>query len=408
MGKKRSLKESRQDKGSILVTGVIVLASLIILALPFLFHGASEFRLTEKSYKSYAALSLAEAGVERAIWELNYGDISTWNGDDTLRTKTITSFQASGGGVIGDIDISVYNPDGGVPVIDATGSVILSGAQVVSKTIQVVLRQDGTPLFDCGVFADLGVTLNSNVVIYGNVGTNGTASQVIYLNSNSKVYGDAICGPDGNPQQAIYCSGNAKVYGTKRAASQAKEFPSVEAPQGLPFQGSFYKSSGTTYITGSGEYSSFILNSNAIVRISANVIIYVTGQFSTVSNAQLQIEEGGSLALYVDGLFSLSSNCRINTELQDATKCLIYGTDNLTGGVSLSSNTAMYVGFYMPQADLNLSSNTGLTGAIYGKTVQLNSNVHVTFDEGLGGISGPPGSGGTGSYVVKSWQEKSN
>jgi hypothetical protein len=44
---------------------------MVIVALPFVFKFSSQFRTTERSYKSLAALNLAEAGVERAIWELN-------------------------------------------------------------------------------------------------------------------------------------------------------------------------------------------------------------------------------------------------------------------------------------------------------------------------------------------------
>ncbi|MFQ6068947.1 MAG: hypothetical protein ACE5LC_00315 [Candidatus Aminicenantales bacterium] len=404
----KEVKMRHREQGSILVAGIIVLASMVILILPFIFHKSSQLRLTEKSYRSYAALSLAEAGVERAIWELNFGDISTWEGNDTLRTKSISSFQAADGDVIGDINISVYNPTATNPVVEASGSVSLSGAQKVVKTIRVELEQDGSPLFDCGVFADSGVTVDSNVIIQGNIGTNGTAPNSIYLRSNSQVLGDAICGPGGDPESAIYLSGSASISGEKRAASEVKEFPSVEVPTGLPFQGSFYKTSGTTVISEDGEYSSFILDSNAIVEISGDVTLYVTGEFSLLSNAQLQIQQGSSLTVYLDAPLNLSSNCEVNTSLQDATKLAFYGTDNVTGLIELNSNATIYGAVYMPNADLVLSSNIGLVGAIYGKSIELNSNVTVVFDEGLGGLSGPAGGGGTGSYVVKSWQENPN
>lgn len=408
MGKKRSLKESRQDKGSILVTGVIVLASLVILALPFLFHTSSEFRLTEKSYKSYAALSLAEAGVERAIWELNYGEISTWNGDNSLRTKSITSFQAAGGRVIGDINISVYDPEGFYPVVESAGTVTLSGSSAIDATIRVELEPEGTPLFNYGVFADQGVTIASNVTVTGDVGTNGTGYQAIYVNNNSTIQGDAACGPGGNPQTAIYLTSGAQITGTREAASEVKEFPSVETPQGLPLRGSFYLNNGTTTISSSGEYTSFVVNSNSTVTISGELKIYVTGQFSFGSNTQLQIAAGGKLEVYCAGTFYLNSNCLINTNLHDSTKLIFYGLETLTGEITFSSNATMYAAVYMPKADLVLASNESLNGAFYGRSIELNANVYVVYNEGLGQLEGTPGSGGTGSYVVKSWQEKSN
>lgn len=401
-------KTKRKEQGSILVAGAIVLASLFILALPFLFHKSSELRLTEKSFKSLASISLAEAGVERAIWELNYGDISTWGGDSSLRTKAITSFQASGGNVIGDIEISVHDPEGLTPVVESTGKVILTDSKTIDKTIRVVLEPEGTPLFNYGVFADQGVTIASNVTITGDVGTNGTGYQSIYVNNNSTISGNATCGPGGDPQSAIYLKSGAQITGTREAADEIKEFPAVAAPQGLPSLGSFYLNSGTATISGSGEYTSFVVGSNSTVTISGDVKIYVAGSFSFGSNTQLQVQPGGSLEVYCAGTFNIDSNCLINTSLHDSTKLIFYGLDTLTGQIAFNSNATMYAAVYMPQADLTLASNESLSGAFYGKSIVLNTNVNVVYNEGLGQLEGTPGSGGSGSYVVKSWQEKSS
>ena len=59
------------ERGSILAVALLVSVFMVIVALPFVFKFSSQFRTTERSYKSLAALNLAEAGVERAIWELN-------------------------------------------------------------------------------------------------------------------------------------------------------------------------------------------------------------------------------------------------------------------------------------------------------------------------------------------------
>jgi Tfp pilus assembly protein PilX len=94
---KKDLKKRPEEKGFVLIVGLVVMAVLLLLAVPLLFQLSFENKLTNKSYKSSAALSLAEAGVERAIWELNYGDIATWDGDSSLRTMTISSFQTPDG-----------------------------------------------------------------------------------------------------------------------------------------------------------------------------------------------------------------------------------------------------------------------------------------------------------------------
>ena len=98
------IERGRKD-GSILIIGMTILAFLLVFAVPHLFMQAPENKVTDPSTNYSATLSLAEAGVERVIWELNYGDISTWKGDSTSRTMTISSYQAPASEVVGDIEI---------------------------------------------------------------------------------------------------------------------------------------------------------------------------------------------------------------------------------------------------------------------------------------------------------------
>ena len=137
----RGFKKRREEQGSVLVIGVLFLAFMLLLAVPFLFMLSNENRLTEKSYKSMASLSMAEAGVESAIWELNSGDISGWSGTSSLRTMNIASFQTADGNVIGSIDIRVEEPEGDNPVIESTGSVPHIGTLTVDRTARVVLER---------------------------------------------------------------------------------------------------------------------------------------------------------------------------------------------------------------------------------------------------------------------------
>ena len=130
---KKDIKRKRHEEGMILVIGVIVMAFLLLLVLPFLYQLSAENRLTDKSFKSNRALSLAEAGIERAMWELNFGDILTWDGDSSLRTLTIQSFQASSGDVIGDIEIEVYNSESKKPLVKSRGKVDYSDSAFMAK-----------------------------------------------------------------------------------------------------------------------------------------------------------------------------------------------------------------------------------------------------------------------------------
>ena len=139
MDRKTMVKRKHEEQGFILVLGMIISSFLLLLVVPFMFKVSTERTLTNISLHALSALSLAEAGIERAIWEMNGGDISTWSGDEDLRTMEISDFQASGGNVIGDIQISVTDPGGDNPVLVATGT-FTDSSQTVARTIRVALQ----------------------------------------------------------------------------------------------------------------------------------------------------------------------------------------------------------------------------------------------------------------------------
>ena len=139
MDRKTMVKKKHEERGFILVLGMIISSFLLLLVVPFMFKVSTERTLINTSMHALSALSLAEAGIERAIWEMNEGDISTWSGDGDLRTMDISEFQASGGNVIGDIHISITDPLGDNPALVATGTVA-DGSQTIARTVRVELQ----------------------------------------------------------------------------------------------------------------------------------------------------------------------------------------------------------------------------------------------------------------------------
>lgn len=134
------ITRGRKD-GSILIIGMTILAFLFVFAVPHLFQQSPENKVTDKSANYTAALSLAEAGVERVIWELNYGDISNWKGDSTSRTLIISSHQVPASDVIGDIEIRVEDPDGENPQVKSTGRVAYTSLLAEGKAARVYLER---------------------------------------------------------------------------------------------------------------------------------------------------------------------------------------------------------------------------------------------------------------------------
>jgi len=398
---------------------------MLLLAAPFLFQLSANNKSYKRFSKSLVAHSLAEAGVERAIWELNYGDVSGWEGDSSERTLTIPDFQTSNGNVMGDIEIKVTDPEGENPVIESIGKVSLTGSQELeARSIMVVLEEVPSSLFDYAVFGGEGcVDLSSNSIIdsydsslgaygglnmgfMGHLGTNAFGYGCIDLGSNSEIYGNAVKGAGSDPDIDIIIRGNAKIYGEIKSLSDPKVMSSVLAPEGLAPMGDYYldgESSDT--ISTSGEYASFRITSNAKVTIIADVTLYITGIFSMRSNSQLEIADGVSVTIYLGGSFVQESNTSIKNLSEDPTKLMVFGTDSFTGEMEWNSNSYFWGAIYVPDADVRFCSNTDFFGSIISKSFNMNSNARIHYDVALAGLNIEVDSEDT-LYKVKSWQEK--
>ena len=418
---KKNLKRRNEEKGFVLVVGMIVMSCLLLLAVPFLYQLSFENRLTNKSYKSSAALSLAEAGVERAIWELNYGDILTWDGDSSLRTMTISSFQTPDGNVIGDIEIRVEDPDGDNPVVSSSGRVALVESRVLYKCARVVLEEEKYKPWINGIFGDEELDFSSNAYVdsydsrdgayggsnmgsEGHVGTNGTHYGCIDLDSNARIYGNAVSGPESIPEDVIITRGNAEIFGEMDSLSEENAMPSVPLPEALLYNGDYsLGGNDSDTIDESGVYTSFRLDSNCTVTITTDVILYITGEFAMRSNSQLEIADGVKVTIYLGGSFIQHSNTQINNLSEDPTSLLILGTDTFNGEMEWNSNTQFLGSVYVPKADVHFNSNADFYGSISAKSFDCDSNSKIHYDLALAALV-LDGAEGT-PFTVKSWQE---
>lgn len=416
---RRKVKSLRQE-GFVLVVALLVSCVMLITTVPFLVEMSSHLRSAERSYKSLAALNLAEAGVERAIWELNHGDVSTWEGDDNLRLLTISSFQASGGTVIGDIDIRVIDLDGENPVVESTGIIPYLGNLTIAKSVRVVLEKENVP-WDYGIFGNQGVHVNVGATIdsydsrqgpyggsnkgeKGHVGTNSTNERAISLTLRSEVYGDAYSGHMSEPDKAIYVSPSSTLQGEKLALSVPKELYPV-SPPGLDFKGDFSTGWGEDVtINESGEYTNFILGIGSEVTITSDVTLYITGAFRMQVFSELKIADGASAKIYCGGTYWQGFSTEINNMTKDPSQLLILGTDDFKGTVNVSLDSDFYGAIYAPQANIICMFWGDLYGSLVAKKILVSVASKIHYDEAFEDIKFVRGV--ESPYTVKSWQEK--
>jgi hypothetical protein len=417
----KNLKSRHEEQGFILIVGVVVMAFLLLLAVPFLYQVSFEHRLTDKSYKSSAAISLAEAGVDRAIWELNYGDISSWTGDDTLRTMDISSFQAFGGNVIGDVGIKVVDPTADHPIVESRGAVIYVGPKEVVRTVRSELG--GFPPFKFAAFGDEGIMIDQDVAIDsydsrngdynnpsnmgsdGDIGTNSVDFSAVYMDNLADLAGDAVSGADSDPESVIITDPGANIDGEKRALEEPIEFPQINPPSGLPWVGD-YSMSGTDSIFTSGQYGSFTMEANSVVTIEADVILYITGDFYMDQNSRLDIAaDGASLQIIMgSGSFEMDQTSTINNLSKDPTKFVLFGTPGFTGDIYIDQSSEFYGAIYAPNAYVELDQADGFYGAIIANDILFDQDTVLHYDKALEDLEILPSMGSL--YVVKSWQVK--
>ncbi len=409
------------ERGAALVVALIMLVVMTTMGATLTFTSIVEGWLSANYRDSKQSFYVAEAGIGIAIQEFNHGeadfsDADGWSdGIGNARTKS-GALLTSDGSKMGDYTIVVTDPTGANPTIRSTGFVPGDFAGAAQRTVEVTLESES--LFSMAAFGVEGVKLNSNartdsydsrlgyygggnVGSDGDVGTNSIAYGAIHLDSNARVYGDAVIGPGGNTDRAITLSGNATITGEKRAAEVTPL--SITAPTSLPHEGHINLDGNYEYtITASGEYYSIELSSNSILIIDRDVTIYISGDLSLNSNSELRIINDAEVKIYVGGKISLDSNTQINNHGRDPTKLAIFGTDSATI-VDANSNSDFYGTIYSPNAEINLDSNARIFGAIFGRTVNLDSNVRIHFDVALLDADDP-----SSRHTIAFWKEVVN
>ncbi len=409
----------REEKGAVLIISLLVTVAMLIVVMPFLFKVSGQYRTTDKSFKSYAALNLAEAGVEMAIWELNHGHISDWEGTVDERTLTLSSIQASGGSIVGDVSITISDPGGDNPVILSSGKIPFRNSDTIDKTLRVVVNRDTKIMFASALFAsdELNFAGNSTVDGYDSrlgeynkdndkldvtIGVNSTHFGAITLSDKAKVVGDALIGYEGDPDNILLLD-KAKVTGEKNAFAEPQELLPIEAPQGLPWRGEIDSEDGTFEISESGEYSLINLGSGGQVTITEDVTLYITGDLSMANGSKFIVEEGVNVQLYLASSFHMEHGSQFNKTSEDPTDLQIWGTESFTGDFYWGSESEFCGAVYVPQGNIILTGNMEYYGAVAAKTIYIDANTKLHYDIALQDIQTPyyqP------FFTVLSWQEK--
>jgi Tfp pilus assembly protein PilX len=262
----------------------------------------------------------------------------------------------------------------------------------------IALQNGNTDSYNSGSGAYGGANVGSN----GDIGTNGTGSNVITIGAQGSVKGDANTGAGGT------ISGENKITGTINHSS-SQNYPSVSVPAILVALASNGTISGSTNLTsGNYKYDAIsIVGGNRTLNINANqtVTMYVTGNLTIGGNAKITLSAGAKLTMYINGTADVGGGGVVNNTSTPSDFLLCSTYSGASTGVDLHGGGTLYGGIYAPDASVRLAGNGTTNGSVIAKSISANgNNASIHYDEAMittgVSVTGPSGA----SLVAGTWK----
>jgi hypothetical protein len=351
---------------------------------------SSEYLASNSSYKKSQALSLAEAGVEKTISELNQD----------------TGYQGTQGAPIqlgnGEIEVSISG-NGQSRTIESIGYIPNKANYKQKKTVKMTLLVNSELVsFHYAVqVGNQGITMYSNSNINGNVYSNGS----IVGYANSRINGDAYA-------VGTISSSRPTVSGTKHPDSPPSDMPTLDydlwrnySSAGGTHEGTYELNSGSHELGPMKIHGDFKMNSNSSLTLTGP--LYVTGNFEMNSNSRLYLDNdfgSAGTVIIVDGTIRLNSNSYIYTTDTSPKGYILLASANTTdSAIELNSNASNGI-CYALNGGIQFNSNAKVV-AVVAKHLILNSNATLDYDTGLINAEFSGGPGGGWSIQTGTWTE---
>jgi len=390
--------------GFVLVLVLLTVVILFVIGLGLLGLGQYSRILAIQTASGITARCSADAGLTKAVFEMNEKlKVKPWDGS-TLPFATNETLPNCDGAFSYTVagHSSSYT-------IESTGK---SGA--AERKVNCVLRLQGP--FEAAIFAETSISLKNGAMVdgynYGDgeenlqIGTNNTEPGSISLTNAATIDGDVVVGAGGDPDVVID-SDSSHITGETYALTERYELPSITVPeelQDLPSGGAI---KSTTTLISSGKYDSINLTTTKMLTIDGAVALYIVGDVIVKNAAQLQIVDtdinpDASLTLYVGGDIVVRNEGVINNETQDPKKLRIYGLDSCEN-IQFTNASAFYGTIYAPKTDVAFNNAADIFGAVVANNFKQENAGAVYYDASLRDASL---NDECVHFVVKQWQEE--
>lgn len=409
-------------EGSVLLITLLIALGLGVVLASYLLMIRAQYVSVVRSQAWHSALTMAEAGVEEALAQLNavtftdsipYGN--GWSLADGL-------YQPEQPRSLLDGQFGVAYTPNVPPTIYATG---YATVPTLSATIERVLEVKTAlaPLFNIGATVRGAVTMNGKDLM-----TDSFDSTSQYYSGPGGVYDPSEAKENGDigTESGIVNAGDVNIHGRLFLGAAATnvwtpgndvtglifrdfnvEFPDAAPPFASsdrpPLPGDV-GSTNYTYLLKGLDYQTNYLNGSVYVTNNANAVLYVTGNANITA---LVIAPGASLKLYVGGDSTTFGPVTVSGTatnfqyygLPGNTNITMMGYDRLTG--TLYAPSAAFRGGERSPGDSFIDFD--LYGAIVVDSIDMRSDFKLHFDESL--KNAPANGVPVRGFVATSWVE---
>jgi len=409
--------------GHVLAVVVSIIAIVTLMALSLLSMGLNSRTMAIRTTEKIKARCAADAGLTKALFEMNEKlKVKPWD-DSTLpyavdeslpnfdavfsyKTASIASYKFSGG-----TSFKIAGSGSNNYIIESIGK---AGPAV--KRVYVNIGLQG--LFEHAILTKESTVLKSDTLVDGynskdptetdvelKIGTLSTSLDQIILNSGVKVDGDVVVGVDGDVNTVVKDLGAAT--GSRYSMTEEPSMPDVSTPV-LPEMGMDITVAGGTLSIGpadSGKYTGIDVMKKGILEISGGeVALHITGDIELDQDCELIVKKGTSVKIYMEGNVVCRNNSSISNEGfpdPELLQLFAVGAGEVTFDLKAKSDWCGVV--YAPHAQIVLNAKGNCYGAVIGKAFEYKSGGNFYYDVALRDVEADDDNV---RFVVKRWLER--
>jgi Tfp pilus assembly protein PilX len=375
--------------GFAIATVLCVVVLLLILGAGLLSAGMHQRMRSVRTSSEIIARSSADAGLTKALAEMNNMlNLKTFN-DASLPHVTNERLPNCDSTFSYNVSKITLADGNDLYTIQSTGNSSRS-----HKTVNCTLEMKG--IFEYAIYVAENLTLRSGSTISAynqgaddpplQIGTNSTDSGAVTCKTGVTIDGDIVIGPGGDPDVVINDTTEASITGETYPSLIKNKTPNINVPQTLADMVSSGAIDSTTTLSSSAKYDNINLtgasgdpNKVDKVTIDGSVKIYVIGDLRLGNGDEVEILPNASLIVFLGGNLYVDNSGGINNLTKDPKKLKIYGLDTCTN-IDFKNSGIFYGAIYAPDADIHLYNGFNVYGAVVGKSFTQDVNANFYYD----------------------------